>query len=347
MHPLLPFNPPEASTFAGTTDIIFEVEAAIALFIVVLIFGLMIYFAIRYRRRDGNLYPAYLKTHLGLEATWTTITFLVFTFYFFLGAGLYVEMKEPPKHAENVYVVGKQWMWKIQHDDGPHEINELHVPVGRTIKLIITSEDVIHSFYIPAFRIKQDAVPGTYSTEWFVATRPGVYHLYCSEYCGTDHSLMRGKVVVLEPDAYNAWRASLPASESPEAQGKTLFTRYGCDQCHGQLAPTLAGLYMNKVKLRDGSTVIADEPYIRRSILHASEQVVAGYSPVMPSFDNQLTPMQVNALVAYIKSLGPTHPPPGTSAPTTRSHPEVLYHVPNVPPTASPPPVNPPIHKFR
>ncbi|HEX4125061.1 MAG TPA: cytochrome c oxidase subunit II, partial [Tepidisphaeraceae bacterium] len=220
MAQLLPFSPPAASNVAKSIDLVFGIELACATFVVVLIAGLMLYFSFRYRRRSHEETPPRIATHNGLEVLWTTATFALFTFFFFMGAGLYVHIKKPLKNAQEVYVVGKQWMWKIQHADGLREIDELHVPVGQPIQLVMTSEDVIHDFFIPAFRLKMDVIPGSYTSEWFTATEPGTYHLFCSQYCGMNHSLMVGHVIVLTQADYNAWRAGLGPTITPAQSGR-------------------------------------------------------------------------------------------------------------------------------
>ena len=215
-----------------------------------------------------------------------------------------------------LHVVGKQWMWKIQHPEGRHEIDELHIPVNQPIKLVMTSQDVIHAFLFPAFRVKQDVVPGRYSSIWFQATRIGTYRLFCSQYCGTQHSEMGGLVYVMEPGDYEAWLAGTPSNVSEAQAGAQLFVQYSCMTCHGQRGPTMAGLYMSRVPLSDGSTVIADESYLRESILYPSTKLVAGYPPIMPSFHNQLNEEQVFQLIAYIKSLqNATSTQPATTPP--------------------------------
>jgi cytochrome c oxidase subunit 2 len=206
-----------------------------------------------------------------------------------------------------VSVVGKRWMWKLQHPTGQREINELHVPVGRAVKLVITSEDAIHSFFVPAFRIKKDAVPGRYNVAWFRATKTGTYHLFCAEYCGTEHSKMIGKVVVLEPGEYQTWLAGGPPPESPVAAGEKLFTELNCVTCHrpdsAGRGPVLEGIFGRQVRLASGDTVVADEAYVRESIVNPAARVVAGYQPVMPTFQGLVSEEQLIALVAYIESL--------------------------------------------
>jgi cytochrome c oxidase subunit 2 len=337
MAQLLPFSPPNASSVADTVDRVFAIELSASIFVVMLVAGLIIGFSIKYRRRSAEDSPPRLGSHSGLEAGWILATFILFTSFFFLGAGLYVRLKKPPESAEKVYVVGKQWMWKIQHADGVKEINQLHVPVGRPIELVMTSEDVIHDFFVPAFRIKQDVIPGTYTSEWFTATQPGVYHLFCSQYCGTDHATMVGQVIVLTPADYQAWLAGLGTAADPLEDGRRVFKSYGCMSCHGQTGPTLAGLYMSRVKLTDGSTVVADDDYLRRSILDPNSQIVAGYRPLMPSFREQLTPEQLNAVVEYVKAL--------STAKTQTTQPSddgsLPHVVPDVPPTQSRPQASP------
>jgi cytochrome c oxidase subunit 2 len=211
-----------------------------------------------------------------------------------------------------INVVGKQWMWKIQHGDGQREINELHVPIGKPVKLIMTSQDVIHDFFIPAFRVKMDVIPGRYTTEWFEATKAGEYHLFCSQFCGTLHAAMIGKIVAMEPDKYQAWLAGSVIDETPTAAGAKLFAQFSCISCHSQRAPTMAGLFGSDVKVyEDGvlKTVKADEGYIRESIVDPDKKIVQGYQPLMPSFEGQLTEEQIYELIAYIKSLGPTGGP--------------------------------------
>jgi cytochrome c oxidase subunit 2 len=234
------------------------------------------------------------------------------------GAAVYVDYRHAPPDTLDIYVVGKQWMWKIQQPNGRREINELHVPVGRDVKLILASEDVIHDFFVPAFRVKMDVVPGHYNTMWFRPTKAGHYHFFCSQYCGTNHAVMGGYVTVMEPSDYAAWLSgSSGAEENPVAAGEKLFADKACITCHlsngtGR-APSLNGVYDGTVRLSDGSTVTADDAYIRESILKPAAKIVVGYQPVMPSFDGQLTEEQILSLTAYIKSLQ-SQPVPATGA---------------------------------
>ena len=228
---------------------------------------------------------------------------------------IYFKERTAPRGATQIYVVAKQWMWKLQHEEGQREINELHVPVGRDVEMIMTSQDVIHSFYVPAFRIKQDVLPGRYTTLWFRPTRSGTYHLFCAEYCGTQHSGMIGQVVVLEPAQYESWLSGGLASGSLASSGQSIFQQLGCATCHRSdtqgRGPNLIGLFGKPVQLEDGRAVTADENYIRESILNPSAKIVSGFKPIMPVFQGLVSEEQLNALIAYIKSLN--QPPAGAA----------------------------------
>ncbi len=327
--------PEEASSVAGRVDTLAIWLFWVSAFFTLLICVLIVWFAIRYRRRTENEIPPETKSHEWMEWSWSAAIFVILMVFFAWGAKLYVVVKKPPTHAMEIYVVGKQWMWKVQHPEGQREIDELHVPVGRAVKLIMTSEDVIHDFGLPDFRIKQDVLPGSYSTEWFTATKPGEYHLFCQEYCGTLHSEMTGKVVVMLPHDYEAWLAGTVPDVSMVQAGAKLFSTYGCAQCHGQLAPTLAGLYGRPVQLDNGKTVVADENYIRESILNPPAKLVANYPARMPSFRGQLSEEQLIDLVAYIKSLGAAAP---VTQPVNGVAPDAIF---NQPPAREPPPIVP------
>jgi cytochrome c oxidase subunit 2 len=272
-------------------------------------------FALRYRRRKGREAEQIEGSNV-LEFTWSAIPLVIFLFIFAWGAVVYFKERTPPRGATQIYVVAKQWMWKLQHEEGQREINELHVPVGRDVEMIMTSQDVIHSFYVPAFRIKQDVLPGRYTTLWFHATRSGTYHLFCAEYCGTQHSGMIGQVVVLEPAQYEAWLSGGLASGSLASNGQNIFQQLACITCHRSdtqgRGPNLVGLFGKPVQLEDGRTVIADENYIRESILNPSAKIVSGFKPIMPVFQGLVSEEQLNALIAYIKSLN--QPPAGAAA---------------------------------
>ena len=227
--------------------------------------------------------------------------------FFAWGSLIYFQEARPPKGAMEVYAVGKQWMWKFEHETGQREINQLHVPLGRDVKMIMSSQDVIHSFFVPAFRIKADVLPGRYTMTWFRPTKTGDYYLFCSQYCGTQHSGMIGEVIVMEPVAYQAWLSGGGASGSLASNGQQLFQQLGCSTCHrfdtqGR-GPNLTGVFGKPVLLDDGRTVIADENYVRESILNPGAKIVAGFKPIMPSFQGQVSEESLMALVAYVKSL--------------------------------------------
>lgn len=304
-----PLLPEQSSTIAASIDSLFTFMVVVSGFFSALIFILIFYFAIRYRRRPGHTRAVQIKGNLPLELFWTAVPFGLSVVMFTWGASLFMRNYEPPANALNIYVVGKQWMWKIQHPEGRREINELHVPVGRPVKLTLASQDVIHDFFVPAFRVKQDVVPGRYTTMWFQATKTGEYHLYCAQYCGTEHSKMIGKVVVMEPKDFQDWLAGGP-EEPPAQAGEKLFSDFNCVNCHqagaGQRCPPLEGLYGKPVRLQSGETVIFDDAYIRESITNPVAKVVAGYRPIMPTFRGQLTEEQIIDVIAYIKSLTPS-----------------------------------------
>lgn len=304
--------PEQASTLASQVDALFFFLIAVTVFFTLLIAGTIIVFMVRYRRTKADEIPAE-GTHgsLALEVGWTGIPLLIAMVVFFWGASLFATMRRPPDDALNIDVVAKQWMWKLQHMEGRREIDELHIPVGKPIRLTMTSEDVIHSFFVPAFRIKQDAVPGRYTTTWFEATKPGSYHLFCAEYCGTIHSGMIGHVVAMEPAEFQAWlqtgEVGAAPAVSPAAAGQALFQAQGCVSCHaagsGQRGPHLAGLFGSTVHFEGGGTAVADENYLRESILNPQAHLVAGYQAIMPTYQGLLSEENVMQLIAYLKTL--------------------------------------------
>ncbi len=299
--------PDQASTLAPRIDALFFYLCAVTVFFTVLIFVLVLYFGLKYRRKSESERPIDRHAPLIVEITWMVVPLLLCLVMFVWGAMIFVNQSRPPANAMEIDVVGKQWMWKIQHPDGQREIDELHVPVGQPVKLVMTSQDVIHDFAIPAFRLKQDVLPGRYTIEWFQATRPGEYHLFCNQFCGTLHAAMVGKVVVMEPDKYQAWLAGNIPDETPTEAGAKLFAQYSCISCHSQRAPTMALLYGSDVKVwRNGKleTDKADDTYIRESIVDPNAAIVDGYQPLMPSFQGQLSEEQIRQLIEYIKSLG-------------------------------------------
>ena len=302
--------PEQASTVAPQVDLLLYFLLGVSFFFATLIAGMILVFMVRYRRRPGGDHDPNAHGPLWLEAAWTAIPFAITMIMFFWGASLYATIRRPPDDSLVVDVVGKQWMWKLQHMEGRREINELHIPIGRPVRLNMTSEDVIHSFYVPAFRVKQDAVPGRYSSLWFEATKAGEYHLFCAEYCGTLHSGMIGRIVAMEPAAFEAWLAGQQAGEAnvPVAvAGENVFRAQGCGTCHradgsGQ-GPSLAGAFGKAVKLANGDSLVVDEGYIRESILNPQAKVVEGYKPVMPTYQGLLSEEDVMRLIAYVKSL--------------------------------------------
>ena len=299
--------PERASTIAGQVDALFYFLVAVTVFFSGLIFLLVFAFAWKYRRRSEADRPKAIHGSLVLEALWSVVPLGIGLAIFVWGAYLYFIIVTPPAAAMEVYVVGKQWMWKIQHPTGQQEINELHVPVNRPVRLTMTSEDVIHSFYVPAFRIKADVVPGKYTSAWFEATKTGEYHLFCAEYCGTSHAVMGGRIVVMEPAEYERWLSGRVAEDSLPASGERLFARLGCTACHKAdgtgRGPSLVGKFGRRETLASGRTVAVDETHLRESILNPQAKITAGYPPIMPTFKGLVTEDQLLQLVAYIKSL--------------------------------------------
>lgn len=327
----IPLFPEQASTMAAQVDYLYFFLIAISLVFGVIITAALIGFSVRFRRRNPTDVGHHIHGSTLLEIAWSVIPFGITMVIFAWGAWLFFGFARPPDNAHEVFVVGKQWMWKLQHMEGRREINELHVPIGQAVRLTMTSEDVLHSFYIPAFRMKFDVLPGRYTSAWFEATKIGEYHLFCAEYCGTEHSGMIGKVVVMEPADFQEWLAQQPpvpgtgqavaangpgaAPASPVAAGEALFAAKACATCHqaqgGALGPSLVGVYGEAVKLADGSTVTVDDAYIRESILTPTAKLVAGFQPVMPTFQGQLSEDQIMQLIQYIKSLKKGAPAPG------------------------------------
>jgi cytochrome c oxidase subunit II len=324
MSKLLFFIPEQASSVAGRVDLFLFFMVAVSTFFSLLIAALLVFFAVRYHRGratdaeaattdDIELRPhhAHGRAAMTLEIVWTVIPLALTMVMFAWSTSLYFTLSRPPSDSIQMYAVGKQWMWKFQHPEGRREINELHVPLGQDVKLTMSSEDVIHSFFVPAFRVKQDVVPGRYTQVWFRAIRVGTYHLFCAEYCGTQHSGMIGRVVVMEPRDYQTWLAGAGGAVSGQTlaqAGEKLFAERACASCHlesGQgPGPSLADLPGSTVKLEGGGTVVADDTYLRESILNPAAKVVAGYPPAMPTFQGQLSEEQLVQLLAYMKSLG-------------------------------------------
>ena len=307
-----PLFPDSASTVAHRVDALYFTLVGVCGFVLLGIFVAMLLLLFKYRRGQRRFRIQRSYSTLPFELTWTIIPIFVFLGFFVWGADIYQEMQRVPPDALDIHVVGKQWMWKVQHPTGNREINELHVPVGRNVKLTLASQDVIHSFFIPAFRIKQDVVPGRYTTEWFKATQVGTYHLFCAEYCGKDHSRMVGWIYVMTPEDYEAWLMRGRPAEPLVESGARLFREFGCSGCHVQSgivrAPSLQGLFGRPTPLMSREVVIADEKYIHDSILYPARDIAAGYEPLMPSYEGRISEEQLFELVAYIKSLASAAP---------------------------------------
>ena len=318
----VPLFPQQASSMAPHVDYLYFYLLVVSFFFATLIALSVTYFAIRYRRRSESETPPGVEGSLKLEVAWSVIPLLITLTFFFWGAKLFFAMNRPPTDALEISIVGKQWMWKIQHADERREINELHVPVGRAVRLTLTSEDVIHDFFVPAFRMKKDVVPGRYATAWFEATRPGRYHVFCAQYCGTNHSAMTGWVEVMDPLAFQNWLAGGTGSESLASAGAKLFAQHACNTCHrpDSLArgPNLEGLFGKTVTLQDGRTIVADESYIRESIVAPNARLVAGFQPIMPTFQGLISEEGLLQLLAYIKSLSKAGPSPAGMAPSVK-----------------------------
>jgi len=311
----LPLWPAQASSMAGRVDALYLFLIFVTGSVSLLVWAIIFVLVIKYRhKKHPKAEP--IEGSTPLEITWSVLPIFVFMVFYGWGAAIYFAESRPPKNAMDVYVTGKQWMWKTQHVTGQREINELHVPAGRDVRLTMISQDVIHSFYIPAFRIKMDVVPGRYDTEWFHATKPGKYHLFCAEYCGTQHSGMIGEVTVMEPRDFEAWLAGGSGEGSMASTGQKLFQELGCATCHrfdvqGR-GPNLMGIYGKQQLLADGRAITVDDNYIRESILNPNAKVVSGFQPIMPTFNGIVGEDQLLSLIAYVKSLqtaqGPTAP---------------------------------------
>lgn len=311
--------PGAASTQAADTDAIFFGLLGLAVAIILLVLALVITFAIRYRRgskAERGPLPAVVSREF--EIAWTAVTLFIAVFVFWWAASAELSALVAPKDALEIHVVARQWMWKTQHANGAREINELHVPIGAPVRLVMTSQDVIHSFFVPAFRMKKDVLPGRYTETWFDANKLGEFHLFCAEYCGTDHARMIGRIVVMTPEDYARWLSAQPEGDDLAHEGAALFVSAGCSGCHAPSsnvhAPDLAGLYGRAVQLTEGRIVTADDAYIRDSILQPRRDVAAGYEPIMPSFAGILSDGDLQSLVAYIRSLSAARQDSGRGA---------------------------------
>lgn len=336
----VPFFPEQASTFAWQVDALYAYLIVVSVAFTIPIVAAIFFFAIKYREKEKYATPEEMHGSIVLETVWSIIPFVISMTIFLGGAIVYYNQYRLPDDGMEVYVVGKQWMWKIQHQGGQREINELHVPVNTNVKLTMTTEDVLHDFSIPAFRTKADVVPGRYTYLWFNATKPGKYHLYCAEYCGLNHSGMGGYVYVMEKDDFEAWQSGNVSGQTPVEQGRDLFeNKLGCASCHAggpqQRGAKLEGIFNKDVKLVGGQTVKADEAYIRESILNPGAKVVEGYQPIMPTFKGQVTEEQIVSLVAYIKSLSGVTTPAASSSTSAPTDPNAANAVPARPANAN------------
>lgn len=303
----LPLFPEQASTVAARVDALYFFLVALTVFFSTLIALLVVVFAVKYRRTNAAQVGVPITGSIPLELMWSIVPFCISMVIFAWAANIFFDLHRPPDETLQIYAVGKRWMWKFQHIDGQREINELHVPIGRAVKVTMTSEDVIHSLYFPSFRVKADVIPGRYSSVWFNATKAGEYHLFCAEYCGTKHSGMIGKVIVMEPAQYQAWLSGGTGEMSMAARGQRAFQDLACNTCHmtdtSGRGPSLDKLFGSQVKLADGSSVVADEAYLRESILNPQVKLVAGYQPLMPTFQGLVSEETLMGLIEYVKSL--------------------------------------------
>jgi cytochrome c oxidase subunit II len=301
-------RPEDASTSAAQVDRLYFFLTGLTLFFTFSIFAAIFYFMIKYRRRSEKERPPETEESKVLEITWIVIPSLICVGIFLWGASLFFAAARPPRGSAEIFVVGKQWMWQLQHPEGAREINQLHIPVGVPVQLTMTSEDVIHDFFVPAFRIKMDVVPGRYTSEWFQATKTGSYHLFCAQFCGTLHSGMTGTIEVMTPAGYAQWLRDNSGNKSMAETGQELFARLGCDTCHVTdgtgSGPALQGRFGKQVTLRDGQTRVMDDAYVRQSILNPGSLPLPNYRPVMPTFQGQISEEQILQLIAYLKSIG-------------------------------------------
>jgi cytochrome c oxidase subunit 2 len=303
----IPLFPEQASTLAPRVDNLYLFIVAVTAFFALVVTIVVIVFAVKYRTDDPLAVGARIHGSIPLELAWSIIPFIISIVIFGWAADVFFDLQRPPDQALEIYATGKRWMWKFQHIDGQNEINELHVPLGRAVKVTFTSEDVLHSLFFPAFRTKADAIPGRYSSVWFSATKLGEFHIFCAEYCGTRHSGMVGKVVVMEPAAYQAWLTGGVVGGSLSKRGEQLFSDLSCNTCHRNdgsgRGPSLVNKFGQPQKLVDGTSVTMDEAYVRESILTPQIKVAAGYQPLMPTFQGLLSEENVIALVEYVKTL--------------------------------------------
>jgi cytochrome c oxidase subunit II len=319
-----PLFPEQASSVAQYVDGLYLGLVALTGSVSLLIWLVVFYFAIKYRRRPDNELAQEQEPPAALEMTWIIIPTIIFIGVFLAGAWVYFRLQRVPSNAIEIYVTGRQWMWKFQHPSGQREINSLHVPVGRPVKLTMASEDVIHSLWFPSFRVKQDVLPNRYRTMWFEATKTGRYHIFCAEYCGTQHSGMIGQVIAMEEHDYEAWLAGGRTTGTAVENGERLFTQLACITCHktdtSGRGPVLAGVFGSSVQLMDGRKIVADENYLRESIMNPQAKIVLGYQPIMPTFQGTVSEEKLLQLSAYIKTLKAPAAAPAAGAPAAAGH---------------------------
>jgi len=324
MQSSFPLFPEAASSIASDVDLLYFFILAVSSFFAILVSAAVVYFAIKYRRRHPDEVGHDIHGSIALELIWTVIPFVLAMVMFFWGADLYFRLARPPADSMEVFVVGKQWMWKVQHPEGVREINELHVPINRNVRITLGSEDVLHDYYIPAFRVKMDAVPGKLTTMWFRATKPGTYRVFCAEYCGTQHSGMIGHVIAMEEHDYEAWLAGGRTTGTAVENGERLFTQLACITCHktdtSGRGPVLAGVFGSTVQLMDGRKIVVDENYLRESIMNPQAKIVLGYQPIMPTFQGTVSEENLLQLIAYIKTLKAPAAAPAAGAPAAAGH---------------------------
>lgn len=330
-----PLFPEQASSVAPLVDGLYLGLVALTGAVSLLIWIVIFYFAIKYRRRPDNELAQEQEPPAALEMTWTVVPLIIFIGIFVAGAWVFFRLNRVPTNSLEVYATGRQWMWKFQHPTGQREINTLHVPVGRPVKITMASEDVIHSLWFPSFRVKMDVLPSRFRTMWFQATKTGTFHIFCAEYCGTKHSAMIGSVIVMEPTEYQRWLAG-GSEGSLASQGEQLFAKYACNTCHMDTAtgrgPVLAGLYGKSRPLAGGGVVVADDQYIRESILNPTAKVAAGFQPIMPTFQGQVSEDDLIRLLSYVKSI----PATGTQTPQVESVQSQLQSSGSAGPTTTP-----------
>ncbi len=321
----IPVFPDQASTFAKDVDALYFFIFAVSAFFALAVAVLVVYFGIRYHRSRERQTGARIEGNLPLELLWSVIPAVISMVMFGWGASVYYHLRRPPDESMHIYAVGKQWMWKFQHLEGQREINELHIPAGRPIKITISSEDVLHSLYFPAFRTKMDAIPGRYTELWFEATTPGTYHIFCTEYCGTNHAGMIGNVTVLEPSQYQAWLQGGGLEGTLAQRGARLFSGMACDSCHLDTGrgrgPSLKDIVGTTVELQDGSSATVDDTYLRESILNSQAKVVKGFQPLMPTFQGLISEENLVALIEHVKSMSPNATTAAPAAPTSTTTP--------------------------